>query len=217
MDLIEAMRTTPTTRYYKPDPVPDELLVRAFDAARFGPQGGNRQPVRWVVVRDDDKKRQLKEWYLEPWKAYLAAATGGEIRIGGMPKIVQDADYFAEHLDEVPVLVVALAEIESLHLTDNDLDRPSIVGGGSVYPTVQNFLLACRNEGLGAALTTLLCHSEPKVKEMLGIPDGFATACHIAVGFPAKPFPKKLSRQPVEEIAYSERFGTPLVGAKVGT
>src|SRR5437868_13691553 len=79
MAVIEAMKTTGTCRYFRPDPVPDEVLLAAFDAARFSPQGGNRQPVRWVVVRDPDAKRQLHEWYLQPWKAYLAGIGAGDI------------------------------------------------------------------------------------------------------------------------------------------
>jgi nitroreductase len=64
MDVIEVIRTTGACRYFTPDPVPDAVLKRLFDAARYGPQGGNRQPVRFVVVRDPVVKKQLKEWYL---------------------------------------------------------------------------------------------------------------------------------------------------------
>ena len=81
-----------------------------------------------------------------------------------------------------------------------------MVGGGSIYPTVQNFLLACRAEGLGTALTTLLCHFEPQVRDLLGIPEGIITAGTIAVGYPAKPFPKRLTRRPVEEVVFLDRY-----------
>jgi nitroreductase len=74
---------------------------------------------------------------------------------------------------------------------------------------VQNFMLACRNEGLGTALTTLLCLSEPQVKELLAIPEGFATAACVGVGYPAKGFPSKLTRLPVEEMVFDGRFGEP--------
>jgi nitroreductase len=215
MDLIEAMKTTGTCRYYRPGPVPDDVLLRAFDAARFGPQGGNRQPVRFVVVRDPGVKRQLRDWYLVPWKAYLSGTRTGEVAVGAEEaeharRLVTAADHFAEHLDEVPVLVVVCAELAGLHPTDQELGRLSIVGGGSVYPTVQNFLLACRNEGLGTALTTLLCVYEPQVKDLLGIPDGVATAATLAVGWPARPLPTRLSRRPVSELVFAERYGEPL-------
>lgn len=91
-----------------------------------------------------------------------------------------------------------------------ELDRLSVVGGGSIYPTAQNFCLALRDQGVATALTTLLVHSEPRVKELLGIPDGVITAAHIAVGYPARGFPAKLSRIPVDEIVFDETYGNPL-------
>ena len=105
---------------------------------------------------------------------------------------------------------MACAELAGLHPTDTELGRLSIVGGGSVYPTVQNFILALRDQGVGTAFTTLLCMSEPSVRELLAIPDGFVTACHIAVGYPERPFPTRLTRSPVEEIVFAESFGAPL-------
>ena len=210
MELTDAMRTTGTCRYFRSDPVPDEVLRAAFDVARFGPQGGNRQPVRWIVVRDAATKAALAELYLPPWKAYLAGVGVGEVRVGALPQTVVDADHFAEHLAEVPAIVVACAEVDGLHPTDTELGRLSVVGGGSIYPTVQNLCLALRDQGVGTAVTTLLCLSEPAVRELLAIPDGFLTAAHIAVGYPAKPFPTKLTRSPVEEIVFDGAFGRPL-------
>ncbi|MFA1548274.1 nitroreductase family protein [Actinomadura chokoriensis] len=214
MDVIEAMKTTGTCRYFSDKPVPDEVLMSAFDAARFAPQGGNRQPVRWIVVRDEDRRRQLAEWYLAPWKAYLAGIGAGDIGVGALPKAVTDADHFAEHLHEVPAIVVLCAELDGLHPTDLELDRLSVVGGGSIYPTAQNFCLALRDQGVASALTTLLVHAEPQVKELLGIPDGVITAAHIAVGYPARGFPAKLTRTPVEEIVFGETYGTPISGGR---
>src|SRR5262245_5762697 len=94
--------------------------------------------------------------------------------------------------------------------TDRHLDRLSIVGGASVYPSVQNLLLAARAEGLGTALTTLLCAVEPQVKGLLAIPDGVATAAMVALGYPAKGFPKKLARRPLAEWCFGDTYGAPL-------
>jgi len=206
MELVEAMRTTGTCRYFKDEPVPDEVLYAAFDAARFGPQGGNRQPVRWIVVRDQAKKQQLADLYLPYWDEYYKAITEGGVDVEALPETVRRADHFARHLAEPPAPVVVCAEVEGLHVTDAGLDRVSVVGGGSIYPTVQNFCLALRDQGVGSAVTTLLCHEEPKVRELLHIPDGFLTAAHVAVGYPAKGFPKKLTRTPVEEIVGLDDF-----------
>ncbi len=209
MELTEAMRTTGTCRYFRPDPVPDAVLHAAFDAARFGPQGGNRQPMRWIVVRDAATKQALADLYLPLWKAYFDGIASGDVNVGALPKSVTDADTFAENLATVPAIVVACAELAGLHPTDAELGRLSVVGGGSIYPTVQNLCLALRDQGVATAFTTLLCITEPAVRELLHIPEDFITAGHIAVGYPARGFPTKLTRSPVEEIVFSETFDQP--------
>jgi nitroreductase len=211
MDFRTIVESTFTCRRYKPDPVPDAVLARVLDAARFAPTGGNRQGVRFVAVRDAAKRRQLHDWYLPMWEQYLARATRGGVH-GPGEKIVARADHFARHLHEVPVLLVVCAVLSDLLATDRHLDRLSIVGGASVYPSVQNVLLAARAEGLGTALTTLLCAVEPQVKELLGIPDGIATAAVVALGWPDEPFPKRLHRRPLGEIAFADGWGRPLGG-----
>ena len=209
MELSDAIKTAVTSRFFTDEPVTDEQLKPAFDYARYAPQGGNRQPVRFVVVRDPEIRAQLAEWYLVPWKGYLAAAETGEVGIGAekAARALRNADHFAEHLHEVPAIVVACAELEGVHPTDTELDRLSVVGGGSIYPAVQNFLLGCREAGIGAALTTLLCMYEPQVKELLSIPDGVITAAHIAVGHRPKDFPTKLDRISIDEIVFTDSYG----------
>lgn len=213
MELTEAMQTMGTNRFYKTDPVPDSVLLDAMTVARFGPQGGNRQPVRFIVVKDAEKKAKLAEWYRVPWKAYMEGARSGDIEIGGAWKVVENADHFADHLQDVPAIVVVCARLEDLHPTDHELGRLSIVGGCSVYPTVQNFMLKCREHGVATSLTTLLCMYEPQVRELLGIPDEYITACHVAVGYPERGFPTKLSRMPVSEMAFVDSFGVVFPGA----
>ena len=213
MELIEAMRTTGTCRYFSDRPVPDELLYQAFDAARFGPQGGNRQPVRYIVVRDAARKKALADLYLPPWKAYLAAISTGDINVGALDKTVQAADDFAETCTRCPPWSSSSREMAGLHPTDAELGRLSVVGGCSIYPTMQNLCLALRDQGVATAVTTLLCLSEPAVTELLEIPEGFITAAHIAVGYPANGFPTKLTRNPVEDIVSLETFGDPMFPA----
>lgn len=224
MELVDAMRSQHACRYYKPDPVPEEVFYKAVEAARFGPQGGNRQPVRYLIVTDPAKKQQLAEWYLVPWKAYYDAASSGvdsieaesgdekatHIAMTNPEKSLADADNFAEHYGEHPAIIVVLADIGETHPTDTDLGRLSIVGGASVYPAAQNLCLALRDQGVATTLTTLLCMYEPQVKELLGIPEELSTAAFIVAGYPAKPFPTKLFRRPVEEIAFLDSFDRPL-------
>jgi len=120
---------------------------------------------------------------------------------------------FAERLHEVPVHLLVTVELSTLAVTDRDLGRQSIVGGGSVYPFVQNLLLGLRQEGLGAALTTLLIPAEPRVKELLGIPEEHALAALVAVGYPAGPLPTRLRRKAVEEFTTRDRFDGEPFGA----
>lgn len=219
MELQEVIETAGTCRYFRPDPIPDDVLARVLNAARFAPSGGNRQPWRFIVVKDPAKRRQLKEWYLIPWKAYLQAVHRGEIRVGSpqQQRAIEAADYFAEHMDVAPVIVVVCARLADVHITDAELGRPSIVGGCSVYTSVQNMFLKAREEGLGAAITTLLCHFEPQVKELLEIPEELSTACHVVLGWPARPLPRKLTRAPLHEIAFVDRYGNPFYPPQQGS
>jgi len=208
MDFREVIETTGTCRFYRPDPIPDDVLARVLDGTRWAPTGGNRQGVRFVLVRDVAKRRALRDLYLPLWEQYSSRATA---RPGApKPKLLENADHMARHLDEVPALVVVCAQLGDLMATDRHLDRLTIVGGASVYPSVQNLLLAARAEGLGTALTTLLCAVEPPVKALLAIPDGVATAAMIPMGYPAKGFPKKLARRPLEESCFGDTYGSPL-------
>ena len=211
MELLEAIKTTGACRYFRADPVPDDVLERLFDAARYGPQGGNRQPVRYIVVRDPALKQQLADFYLPYWNKVLEMAARGEYR--GTPRMLSGATHMANHFAEIPVLVVVCAVLGDLARTDADLDRPGVVGGASVYPSVQNLMLAARNEGLGTTLTTLLCAHEPQVKELLGIPPELITCATIALGYPERPLPTKLSRGPISAMVFSDRYGEPLFPA----
>ncbi|MCW5892150.1 MAG: nitroreductase family protein [bacterium] len=209
MDFREVVSSTPACRFYRPDPVPDDVLRRVLDAGRHAPTGGNRQGVRWIAVRDAHKRRQLAALYLPLWEQYAGRAT---TRPGApLPTLLANADHFARHLADVPVLLVVCALLGDLLATDRHLGRLSIVGGASVYPSVQNVLLGARNEGLGTALTTLLCAVEPEVKALLGIPEeGVATAALVALGWPSQPFPKRVARRPLAASCFADAWGTPL-------
>lgn len=210
MDLMEAIRTNGTCRYYKTDPVPGELIAKLLQAAQLGPSGSNRQPVRFLVVRDAAKRRGLQQLYLPVWSGYLEKLRAGDLSFGGQSRFLDNADHYAQHMDEVPVQIVVCYGIADVVPVDGALERPSVAGGASIYPMIQNLLLAARNEGLGTTLTTLLCVVEPQVRVLLDIPDEVATAAVIGVGWPAKPFPGKLKRKPLADISYADSYGTPL-------
>lgn len=226
-DLVETLRSTGAAREFAPEPVPDEVVYRLLDTARFAPNGGNRQAWRVVVVRDGDTRRRLRDLYLDGWYPYLAMGAAGltpwapvtdraaeERALADAPRLAEAAAAgpggFAEHLDEVPVLLVLLADLRRLAAVDRDLDRYTLVGGASVYPFAWSILLAARAEGLGGVLTTMVVRREDEVRALLGVPEEFAVAGVIALGRPLSQ-PRRLRRLAVEEFATVDRLdGEPL-------
>lgn len=209
MDFADVVRTTPTCRYYRPDPVPSAVIGKVLDAARWAPSGGNRQPLRFIVVRERALKQKLQDLYLPIWDRYVAGIRQGSVRVGAKPGLVDHADHFAHHMADIPVLLLVLARLADVHPTDHELGRLSIVGGASVYPAVQNVLLAARNEGLGTALTTLHCAEEPALKEIFAIPEDISVAAMVSLGWPAQAFPTRLTRRPLDEMLFADRYGEP--------
>jgi nitroreductase len=210
--LYAAMSTLRAVRYLKPDPIPDDVLHRVLRAATWAPSGGNVQPWKVIAVKDPAIRKQLQELYVGPWKEYSA---GHRKMLDGLPpevlarqeRMLGAADHLANHYAEAPVLLVFCFNPGLMAITDSGLDRPSVVGGASLYPAVQNALLACRAEGLGCTLTTLLCFEEPAVKALLGIPDEWGTGAYIPIGYPVKRGHGSISRKPVEKMAYLDRWG----------
>jgi len=222
MELYDVMRSTPAVRDYLREPVPDEVLHRILDHARFAANGSNRQAWRVIVVRDREQRRRLRDQYVlgfrEAW-AYLdrglspfAPPTGGQPWVPPVDRAeahrTAHPNEMADHLDEIPVLLLVCVELAKLSVTDNGLGRQSIVGGGSIYPFVQNILLAARNEGLGTLLATLVCRQEAELRAIFKIPETHAVACVVAMGRPRKVV-TRLSRRPVESFACLDAFDGP--------
>jgi nitroreductase len=217
---MEALTTGGTGRYYATEPIPDQVLMRALDASRFAPNGGNRQPMRWIVVRDPERRRALAELYLPHWKSDMEAYLKGAMRSGGasLDRAVAAADHFAEHFAEVPVILVAVGKLDDMHPgVFNDDGCLNMIAGASVYPFVQNACLALRAEGIATTITTLICLEEEKAREILGLPDNAVCACHVAAGYPADGFLTKLTRMPVGEFVFGERWGEPMEPAATAT
>jgi len=217
MELLEVLRTTGAVREFTPDPVPDDVLARVLDSARFAPSGGNVQGWRVVVVADPGKRRALRDLYLVGWYDYLALSMAGlrpwspvndrdaeKAALAGAADIAAEAAAgpggFAEHLDEVPVLLALFVDLGAMAAVDRDADRYTFAGGASVYPFAWNLLLAGRSEGLGGVITTMAIRQEDEVKDLLGAPAQFALAAVIALGHPVRQ-PRRLTRASVASFA----------------
>jgi nitroreductase len=216
------MRTTPATREFTAEPVPDEVLHSILEAARFAPSGGNRQGWQVIVLKDPQVRRRIRDLYVLGWREYVAHVRAGLVpfapldhgKWAGPAVDLNEARAtpapmpFSDHLDQVPVLLVLVVDLGTLAVLDNGLDRQSIVGGASIYPFGHNILLAARDAGLGGVMTTALARQEAAAKDVLGIPDGHAVAALLALGHPAKVV-TRLRRAPVEGFTTVDRFGGP--------
>jgi len=222
VELTEGLRTTGAAREFHPEPVADEVLHRILDTARFAPNGGNRQAWRVVVVHDDATRGALRDLYLDSWYPYVAMGAAGLTpwapltdRDAEARAVEQAATFraeaatrppgFAEAFDQVPVLLVLLADLRRLAAVDRDLDRYTLVGGASIYPFAWSVLLAARDEGLGGVLTTMVVRDEDAVRSLLGVPPEFAVAGVIALGRPVHQ-PHRLRREPVESFTTVDRY-----------
>jgi len=215
LGVYAAMASLRAVRRLRPDPIPGPVLRRVLEAATWAPTGGNAQPWRALLVRGAAAKRRLGELYAERWRAYveghrrLLAAARPEV-VERTERMLAAGDHLAAHFGEIPAVVVFCFNPEQMALTDARLGRVSVVGGASVYPAVQNLLLACRAEGLGCVLTTLLCEREPEVRELLGIPDPWYTAAAVPIGYPVGRGHGPLSRRPLAKMAFGDAWGAPL-------
>ena len=214
MDLYDVMRTTGAVRRFTDDPLPDDVLARILDHARFAPSGGNRQGVHVIAVRERATRDALATLTQTGARRYIAQQRNGEAPwnpvhpMGVTPDEVAATEVPAEQtlpLLTAAVVLVVCVDLSVVAAFDQDLDRVGVIAGASVYPFVWNVLLAARNEGYGGVLTTMAVAEEPAVKNLLGIPDEYAVAAVLPLGRPQRQV-TKLTRKPVAEFATRERF-----------
>ena len=222
MDFVDVAKTTFAAREFTDDPVPDDVLYRIFDTARFAPNGGNRQGWKVIVIRDEETKKSLGELCWAPMRVAAAQTRAGEVYWQSVTptsvNIEEAADDESlpiaipmfEHLEKVPVVCIVVVDLNVVASMDQYLDRVGVVSGASVYPMAWSALMAARNEGFGGTLTTLLAAQEPAVQELLGLESYEAVAAMLTIGRPPKQL-SKLSRKPVEEFVFLEHAkGKPL-------
>ena len=223
MELTEALRSTGAIREFTDRPVPDDVLARILDTARFAPSGGNAQSWRVVVVKDPHIRAGLRDLYLRGWYDYLAMARAGlrpwaptndrdaERRAvadgaAGIAAAAAAAPGFAEYLDRAPVLLAVYADLAALAAVDRDGARYPFAGGASIYPFAWSILLAAREHDLGGVITTMAVRDEPAVNALLGATGSLALAAVIALGHPVAR-PRRLRRAQVADFTTIDSIG----------
>jgi nitroreductase len=202
-DLFEIMATTRSMRRLKPDPVPAGLIRKILEAGVSAPSGGNMQRWRFLVIRDPKVKERIGAYYKRAWDEVVSPRYRvGEPAPGTsrerFARMLNAAQYLADHIHEAPVWIVPCLEGAT----------PTRTSGSSIYPAVQNMLLAARALGLGATLTTLYLNFEKEVETALSLPSDMHTYAILPIGYPMGRF-GPVRRVPLAEVVYEDRWGQP--------
>ena len=193
IDLFEAIDSQRAIRRFKPDPVPDELITRLLQAAIKAPSGGARQGWSFIVIRDQATKDKIGELYRTGDGFSITPDMTGQVR-----RVYGAAQYLEDHMEDVPVFILVCIEANAT----------GTFSAASIYPAVQNILLAARGLGLGSCLTTRQMRFEQDIKQLLNIPEEVATAALLPIGFPAEGVgygPTR--RKALEEVAFDGGWG----------
>jgi nitroreductase len=226
--LFDAIYSARSLRRLKPDPVPEEIITRVLDAAIRASSAGNAQNWVFIVVRDADLRRRLGAIYRK------ASDIASEIyAVRGRPahmseeqyrRFMASGEYLWDHMGEAPVLLLpclydrppprrASLPPAIQQIYEAEIAYAQHIRGASIYPAVQNIILACRAFGLGTVITTNHIRLEDEVKELLGLPAEVSTYALMPIGWPQGKF-GPLARKPVVEVAYADRWGVPWPATK---
>jgi nitroreductase len=201
-DVFEVMSTMRAMRRLKPDPVPEELIHKILRAGQWAPSGGNTQRWRFLVVKDPEIKKKVQGYYKRAYDEVI----GPRYKTSAPPPGSDPAryerqhaavEYLTDHYHEAPVWIVACLEAG---------ENPGHSAGSSIYPAVQNMLLAARALGLGSTLTTRHMMYGKEVDAVFGLPKGVQSYAILPIGYPMGNF-GKLGRGPLSEVVYQDKWG----------
>jgi nitroreductase len=207
MEFFDVVGTQRAIRRMKPDPIPPAVIRQILDAAICAPSGGNRQGWSFIVVQDAALRAKIGALYRESFLLLLDNAPAYKAATTAPPddpnrKMIDSALYLADHMADAPVLILACIATDGA--------RPGLTSGASIYPAVQNILLAARALGVGSTLTTVhhrFRHDE--IRSLLGVPKDVEVAAILPLGYPTGKFGKP-PRRPVSEVAFADRWGVQL-------
>ena len=213
MDLFDALSTTRAIRRFTDAPVAEADILACIRAATQGPSGGNIQPWQFLVVTEPDTRRAIGDVYRRAYDRYEPAllrarppARSAEAD-ASFERMRRASRHLADHLGEAPAMVLVL--MPSVSMTLQDDQGPLDVGTpfASVYPAVQNFMLAARGLGIGTTLTTVYRIYQDEVRAICGVPDRYEIVALVPMGHPRGEF-RVGRRRPVEQVTHWERFGS---------
>ena len=208
-DLFEIMQTTRSMRRLKSDPVPDELIRQILEAGACAANGGNTQRWRFLVLKDPKIKQAVQTWYKKAFDEvvgprYATSAPPPGVSPERYKRQHSAVEYLTDHFHEAPVWIVACI--------DEGTAAPTRWSGASIYPAVQNMLLATRALGLGTTLTTLYLIHEKEAESAMGMPDTHHSYAILPIGYPLGKF-GPVRRAPLSDVVYNETWGRPWIGA----
>lgn len=202
-DVFEIMHTTRAMRRLKPDPVPDEMIAKILEAGTSAANGGNFQTWRFLVVKDPEIKKAVQVHYKRAFDEWIGPRYASAKPPPGATKEKYHrqhsaVEYLTDHFHESPVWIVACI--------DHGDGEPTRHSGASIYPAVQNMLLAARALGLGATLTTRHLYFEAESEKALGLPPGVHSYAILPIGYPMGNF-GPVGRGDLSEFVYLDRWG----------
>jgi nitroreductase len=197
MEVIEAMETCSAARYLKPDPVPQELIERVIYAATRASSPGNSQQWDFIVVRNPEAKRKIRDLLAPRFKAMRE----------GMPKtgrvttrMIAGATHLAEALDEVPAIIFVCGPVA--YPPNAPVEQ---FVWSALYPAAQNLIVAARSLGLGTTFTTFHMFMESELRELLQMPKEIKFGVMIPIGWPQNDF-VKVRRKPISEVIHWDKW-----------
>jgi nitroreductase len=209
MPLLEAMMTQRAIRRVLPDPVDDAVVLKCIELALRAPTGNDGQNWEFIVVKDRDVKEKLAKRYRQAWMIQKGVVLRYAVaHDASMAKIVRAVQWQVDHFAEIPVLVVACLRLGARQGRLPVVRMPHVAESGywgSIYPSVQNLLLAARAMGLGASLITLPLWNQTSARKILDLPHAVTPCCIVPLGWPAGRY-GPTTRKPVEEVVHLDRY-----------
>jgi len=216
MEVFEAMHIARALRRLKPDPVPDELIEKIVDAGVRAPTGSNLQNWRFFVIKDAERRRRIGDIYRASMeiagRAYMNRKPPVHMTKERQKTMLSAATHLAEHFGEVPVLILAWLQFtpdqENPNLPSDQMPTFLRLTGSSIFPAVQNMIVAASALGLGTVLTTVLAYKEEEMRKILGAPADMRLFAALPIGYPVEGYGHgPVRRLPLRDVTYLDNYG----------